>query len=310
MKKFVVTGGAGFIGSHMVDLLVDNGCDVLIIDDLSSGDLNNIKTHVSSGKVKFLKLALHTSDENELTELLLGYDGVFHMAAFARIQPSIDDPLKYNTINVDGTLKLLIAARNANIKKVVYSASSAAYGNKNVELPTKETNPFNPVSPYGLQKLIGEQYCRVFSEVYGMKTACLRYFNVFGDRMPSKVGGAYRLIIPIWKELTEQNMPLTITNDGEQRRDFVHVTDVTNANWLSMQSDQITMGGAVNIGSGTNISINELAKIWGGETVNIGNRLEPRETLADISKAKELLGWEPQIEIKEWITNYVRGIKK
>ena len=192
MKRAVVTGGAGFIGSHMVRYLIDKGVEVLVIDDLSTGTLDNLPENVS-----IQKLSLHTCDVEELTNLISGYDYVFHMAAFIQIIPSIENPLKYNNINVDGTLKLLMACRDAKIKKIVYSASSAAYGDTK-QLPTLETNEFHPQSPYGLQKLIGEQYCRVFSEAYGLKSACLRYFNVYGERMSKEVGGAYRLIIPIW----------------------------------------------------------------------------------------------------------------
>ena len=166
MKRAVVTGGAGFIGSHMVRYLLKQNVEVLVIDDLSSGKLSNIPKNV-----KFKQISLHTCDVDELTNILKEYEYVFHMAAFIQIIPSIENPLKYNNINVDGTLKLLMACRDAKIKKVIYSASSAAYGDTK-KLPTKETNEFNPQSPYGLQKLIGEQYCRVFYEAYGLKSAC------------------------------------------------------------------------------------------------------------------------------------------
>jgi UDP-glucose 4-epimerase len=306
MKRVVVTGGAGFIGSHMTEFLLDQGLEVLVLDDLSSGTLDNLE--MDNKKLSFKQIALHEATVDVLTNMINGYDCVFHMAAFARIQPSIEDPLKYHTINVDGTLKLLIACRDAKIKKIVYSASSAAYGDK-VSLPTSETHEFNPVSPYGIQKLIGEQYCRVFSEVYNMETACLRYFNVYGDRMPSRVGGAYRLIIPIWAECTLEGRPLTITNDGNQRRDFIHVHDVVRANWLAMNNTNVIKGEAINIGSGSNTSINELAATWGGETQFIGTRLEPKETLANISKAKKLLDWEPTIDLKQWIKQYKKALE-
>lgn len=303
MKKAVVTGGAGFIGSHMVRYLLDKNVEVLVIDDLSSGTLDNLPDNVS-----IKKLSLHTCDIDKLTNLITGYDYVFHMAAFIQIIPSIENPLKYNNINVDGTLKLLMACRDAGIKKVVYSASSAAYGDTK-QLPTSETNEFHPQSPYGLQKLIGEQYCRVFSEAYGLKTACLRYFNVYGERMSKSKGGAYRLIIPIWEECTNENRPLTITNDGNQSRDFIHAYDVACANWLAANNDNIIKGESINIGSGKSTTINELANIWGGETKYIGNRPETRQMLADITKAKNELGWKPTINLKEWIISYVEKIK-
>ena len=303
MKKEKVTGGAGFIGSHVVRYLLSKNVDVLVIDDLSSGDLNNLPSNIS-----FKKLSLHKCKVKELTNIISGYDYVFHMAAFIQIIPSIKDPLKYNNINVDGTLNLLIACRDAKIKKLIYSASSAAYGDTK-QLPTPESHNFNPLSPYGLQKLIGEQYCRVFSEVYGLKTVCLRYFNVYGERMSNRIGGAYRLIIPIWEECTKENKPLTITNDGNQSRDFIHAYDVARANWLAVNNKNVIKGEPINIGSGKSTTINELAKMWGGEVKFIGNRLETRRMLADITKAKDILGWEPTINLEEWIINYVKKIK-
>jgi len=303
MKRAIVTGGAGFIGSHMVRYLLSKNVEVLVIDDLSSGTLDNLPDNIPVEKI-----SLHTCDIEILTNLLTGYDYVFHMAAFIQIIPSIEDPLKYNNINVDGTLKLLMACRDAQIKKVIYSASSAAYGDTKI-LPSYETAELRPQSPYGLQKLIGEQYCRVFSEAYGLKTTCLRYFNVYGERMSKAKGGAYRLIIPIWEECTEKNNPLTITNDGKQSRDFVHAYDVARANWLAANNDNCTKGEPINIGSGISTSINELADIWGGEKKYIGARTETRHMLASTKRAQNILGWEPTINLKEWIKSYVEKIK-
>jgi len=303
MKRAVVTGGAGFIGSHMVRYLLKQNVEVLVIDNLSSGKLSNIPKNV-----KFKQLSLHTCDVDELTNILKEYEYVFHMAAFIQIIPSIENPLKYNNINVDGTLKLLMACRDAKIKKVIYSASSAAYGDTK-KLPTKETNEFNPQSPYGLQKLIGEQYCRVFYEAYGLKSACLRYFNVFGERMSNDASGAYRLIIPIWEECTINNQPLTITNDGNQSRDFVYAGDVAHANWLAANNNNIEKGEAINIGSGNSVTINDLAEYWGGDKKYIGNRQETRHMLADITNAKIILNWKPTINIKDWIHEFVKEIK-
>lgn len=298
MKKAIVTGGAGFIGSHMTRYLVNKGVEVLVIDDLSSGTRSNLPTNVN-----FKQLSLHKCKVKELINIIKGYDYVFHMAAFIQIIPSIEDPLKYNHINVDGTLKLLMACRDAKIKKLIYSASSVAYGDTKY-LPTPESNEFNPQSPYGLQKLIGEQYCRVFSEVYGLQTVCLRYFNVYGERMSNRIGGAYRLVIPIWEECTKNNKPLPIINDGYQSRDFIHAYDVATANWLAANNTEVIKGEAINIGSGDSITINELANIWGGKKEFIGNRLETRKMQADITKAKNILGWSPTIDLKQWIKNY------
>jgi UDP-glucose 4-epimerase len=229
-----------------------------------------------------------------------GVDTVFHCAALARVQPSIENPQKYHKANIDGTFNVLMSAKESKVGRVVYSASSSAYGDQE-ETPQIESMPTAPISPYGLQKLVGEQYCFVFSKCYGLETVSLRYFNIYGERQV--VGGAYSTVIGIFLKQRRDGKKLTITNDGEQRRDFTYVGDVVEANILASESDKVGQGEVINIGKGNNYSVNEIAEIIGGETENIGDRLEPRQTLADRSLAEDLLGWTPKTDVKDWLTN-------
>ncbi len=294
MKKALVTGGAGFIGSNLVDKLISKGVEVFIIDDLSTGKEENINP-----KAKFLKMSLLDIKENTLVGKDI--DVVFHLAALARVQPSIDDPIPFNDVNVNGTLNLLVACNKAKIKRVVYSASSSCYGETTI-FPTPENSPTNPLSPYGLQKYIGEQYCKMFSEVYGLDTVSLRYFNVYGERQ--SLDGAYKLVMGIFAQQKIEGKPLTITNDGEQKRDFTYVGDVVEANILAATHNSPLNGEVFNVGNGDNYSVNELAKMFGGEKEYIGERLEPRQTLADNSKIKNVLGWIPKGDLVSWVKIY------
>ena len=294
MKKYLVTGGAGFIGSALVNALLEQKNEVIVVDNFSSG----------KGKLnpKAEAVNLDISERrNRLTlcEKMEGVDTVFHCAALARVQPSIQDPQKYHKANVDGTFNVLMSARDSGVRRVVYSASSSAYGDQ-TETPQVESMPTAPISPYGLQKLIGEQYCFVFSKCYGLETVSLRYFNVYGEGQV--VGGAYSTVVGLFLKQKQDRAKLTITNDGEQRRDFTHVMDVVRANILASQSEKVGGGEVINIGRGSNYSVNEIAEIIGGETKNIGERPEPRETLADNTLAKELLDWTPEVDIKDWLT--------
>lgn len=300
MQKVVVTGGAGFIGSNMADRLITEGKEVIIIDNLSTGRLENI-----NDKAEFHEIDLADVDVDVLTKLFKDVDVVFHFAALARVQPSIEDPLTFNNVNVNSTLKILMAAHKAGVKRVVYSASSSAYGNTET-LPTPESETTNPLSPYGLQKLIGEQYCKMFSEVYGLDTVSLRYFNVYGERM--LLEGAYCLVMGIFAKQMLNNQPLTITNDGNQRRDFTYVQDVVDANWLAAIHPDKLNGEVFNIGNGNNYSVNEVADMMGGEKVYGFPRIEPFETLADNSKAKNMLGWNPKGDLPTWIKKYKQDL--
>ena len=298
MQKVVVTGGAGFIGSNLVDKLIDSGVDVIVIDDLSTGNKDNINP-----KATFYKMSLLDIDENLFKEKNI--DVVFHLAALARVQPSIEDPISFNKINVDGTLKLLFACHKANVKRVVYSASSACYGDATI-FPTPETHSTNPLSPYGLQKYIGEQYCKMFSEVYGLDTVSLRYFNIYGERMTLE--GAYCLVMGVFAKRLLDGKSLPITNDGEQRRDFTYVQDVVDANILAATHNDSLNGESFNIGNGNNYSVNEVADMLGGEKTYGEKRLEPYETLADNFKAKTILGWYPKGDLSTWIKKYKKDL--
>ncbi len=297
-KKCLVTGGAGFVGSNLVDMLIERGDEVVIIDNLSNGKKENINP-----KAKFVLADIRNLDE--IKDNFTGIDYVFHLAALARVQPSIEDPVGYNEANVSGTLNVLLCAKNAGVKKVVYSASSSAYGDQKV-MPLVETMPAHPISPYGLQKYIGELYCRMFYDVYKLPTVSLRYFNVYGKRQPTE--GAYTLVLGIFTRQRLNNEPLTIVGDGEQKRDYTSVIDVAKANILAAESDNVGQGEVINIGRGNNFSVNEVADMMGGQKVSLPARLEPNETLADNSRAKELLGWVPSVDLPEWLKEYKSGL--
>ena len=262
MKKALVTGGAGFIGSNLVDKLIDEGIEVIILDDLSTGKKENLHP-----KAKWFNVSLQNLDSDFYFQ---GVDVVFHLAALARVQPSIKDPISFDTVNVGGTLKVLYYAYKAGVKRVVYSASSSCYGNTEI-FPTPEIAPTNPLSPYGLQKYIGEQYCKMFSEVYGLDTCSLRYFNIYGEKM--SLDGAYCLAIGIFAKQMLEGKPLTITNDGNQRRDFTYVGDVVEANILAANYQEKLKGESFNIGNGGNFSINEVADMLGGEKTYGGKKI-------------------------------------
>jgi len=293
MKKAIVTGGAGFIGSHIVDKLIQYNCEVVVIDNLYSGSRNNINS-----KAKFLNWDISKIDLNSIIDDIKNTDIIFHCAAAARVQPSIDNPLPFNETNITGTLKVLMLANKLNVRRVVYSASSSCYGNTEIT-PTPETAPLIPLSPYGLQKLVGEQYCKLFSRVYDLDTVCLRYFNVYGTRMPEV--GAYSLVLAAWKQQKREGKPLNITNDGKQRRDFTHVGDVVSANILAALHEENFHGESFNIGNGKSLPINEVADMIGGEKIYGEKRLEPFETLANNKLARLILGWNPTGSLQKYI---------
>ncbi len=296
MSKCLVTGGAGFIGSNLVDELINQNHEVIVIDNLSTGKKENL-----NAKAKFHELDIKNLDK--IKPLFFGIDYVFHLAAFPRVQPSIDDPVFANDINLNGTLNVLVAARDAKVKKVIYSASSSAYGNQE-KMPLSEDMPANPLSPYGLQKYVGELYCRLFNEIYNLSTVSLRYFNIYGKRQALE--GAYALVIPIFVRQRLAGQPMTITGDGNNRRDYTSVIDAVRANILAAESDNVGKGEVINIGRGKNFSVNELAEMIGGPTVHIEPRIEPKVTLADNKMAKKLLGWEPTVNLEEWLVEYKR----
>ena len=296
--KCLVTGGAGFIGSNLVDKLIEDGHEVNILDNLSTGKKENINE-----KANFFKgdISYPTLDK----KIFEGVDVVFHTAALARVQPSIDDPVEFDKVNVGGTLNMLKLAVDNGVKRFVYSASSSAYGNTD-KLPQKETDPTDPLSPYGVQKMVGEIYCTMFPKVYDIETVSLRYFNVYGERQ--SLEGAYCLVMGIFAQQRLNGKPMTINGDGEQRRDFTYVGDVVDANIRAATSDKVGNGEVINIGSCDNKSVNELADLIGGERIHREPVIEPFATLADNTKAKELLGWEPKQNFEEWVSKYKQDL--
>ena len=301
MAKIIVTGGAGFIGSHLTDALIEQGHQVLVIDNLSTG-----KREYLNPQAKFFELDL--LDFEKIKPIFQGADFVFHEAALPRVPFSVQNPKKTHEINVDGTLNVLIASRDAQVKKVVYASSSSVYGNP-ASLPCKETLPASPVSPYALQKHIGELYCKVFYEIYGLPTVSLRYFNVFGPRQPEE--GAYTPVIGLFIAQKAKGLPLTITEDGEQTRDWTYVSDVVRANILAMESARTGRGEVINIGRGENHTVNKVAELIGGKTVYIPPRPgDVRHTLADISLAQELLGWRPEVSLEQGIKTLLENAPK
>ena len=294
--KALITGGAGFIGSNLVDKLITENIEVVILDNLSTGKFENIHQDAI-----FLKKDLCSISSEELIDILMGVDVVFHLAALARVQPSIDNPMPYNDANVTATLNILHASYKAKVKRVVYSASSSCYGDT-TKMPQIENDPIRPLSPYGLQKYIGELYCRMFSDVYNLDTVSLRYFNVYGERM--SLSGAYCLVTGIFARQMKEGKDLTITNDGKQKRDFTYVGDVVQANILAGSYLGKLNGEVFNIGNGANVSINQVADMFGGKKTYGEKRLEPYETLADNNKAKTILKWEPTGNLAEWIKKY------
>jgi UDP-glucose 4-epimerase len=291
--KYLVTGGAGFIGSNLVDQLIKEGHEVVVFDNLSTGN----KDYVNP-KADFHKGDLSIVDWR-LPHAIEGVDGVFHCAALARVQPSIKDPVKYNLHNVNGTLNLLKAASDAGVKRVVYSASSSAYGDN--PAPQVETMTPEPMSPYAVQKYVGELYCKQFSIFYDLETVCLRYFNVYGFRQTTT--GAYASVIGIFLDQMENNEDLTIVPSGKQKRDYTWVDDIVRANILAMESSKVGNGEVINIGNGDNCSVQEIADAISDKQTFIEARIEPQEPLADNTKAKELLGWVPRGDVIAWINN-------
>jgi nucleoside-diphosphate-sugar epimerase len=290
-QKVVVIGGAGFIGSHVTDALVLRGDETHVVDNLSGGRIENINPEAIFHKADIRNLA-------EIKPIIKGARYVFHLAALPRVQYSIEHPVETNEVNVGGTLNVLVAAKEGGVKRVIYSASSSAYGDQKT-MPLTETMIPNPKSPYGLQKYIGELYCKVWNETYGLETVSLRYFNVYGSRM--NPDGAYALAIGKFLKQRKERKPLTIWGDGTQTRDFTNVKDVVRANLLAMSSRKIGHGEVINIGAGRNFSVNQLARIIGGEVVHEPPRIEPHDTLADNSLAKKLLGWTPKVTLEEGI---------
>ena len=307
--RCLVTGGAGFIGSNLIERLVKDGHDVVSIDNYSTGKRNNERdgcTYISADIQDMEFWGRRLEKLKKIPEV------VFHLAAKARVQPSIENPIEFHNANVNGTLALLNMCRIYGVKRFVFSSSSSVYGDAE-QVPTTEECKLNPMSPYALHKLIGEQYCKLYSELYDIETVCLRYFNVYGERQPTE--GAYCLVMGVFAQQLLNRQAMTINGDGEQRRDFTYVGDVVDANIKAGFNSKIPIfkceGDVFNIGNGDNRSVNQIADLMGsGYPPNGGDRtfgnpvIEPKETLADNSKAYKVLGWKPTSTLEDWIPKW------
>ena len=295
--KCLVIGGAGFIGSNLVDGLISDKHQVQVWDNLSTGKRNNVNP-----RAHFINCNIN-GNYNAKKVLMEEFspDIVFHLAALARVQPSIENPIEYHNTNVNGMLNILNLCVDCGVKRFVFSSSSSVYGDVE-KLPTTEESPLNPMSPYALHKLIGEQYCTLYSKLYGLETVSLRYFNVYGERQATE--GAYCLVMGIFAQQRLNGEPMTINGDGEQRRDFTYVGDVVEANIKAAFTKMKLEGDVFNIGNGDNRSVNEIADMIGGDKIHRDPVIEPKETLADNGKVKFLLDWEPTTEIEDWIIKY------
>ena len=307
MPRAVVTGAAGFIGSHLVATLVRAGYEVWMVDNLSTGRMENIaEAEAESGHVRrtrFFRADLVDSDD--LAWICSGADCVFHLAALADIVPSISHPLTYHRSNVEGTIRLLEAIRaSGSTPRVVYAASSSCYGIPD-ELPTPETADIRPEYPYALTKTVAEQYMHHWGRLYGFPVVSLRFFNVYGPR--SRTAGTYGAVFGVFLAQKLAGQPLTIVGDGTQTRDFVYVTDVADACLRAAQSD--LSDEVMNVGAGNPQSVNRLCELIGGPTVHVPKRPgEPDCTWADISKIQRLLGWSPAVSFEEGVERMIARI--
>ncbi len=295
-RLVLVTGGAGFIGSNLVSALIDRGLRVRIVDNFTTGKRSQLDLRADL-------LEADIRDIQSIRPAFAGVDCVFHVAAMPRVPLSIEKPVETHMVNVIGTLNVLIAARDAGVRRVVYSGSSSVYGEQ-PRLPLREDMTPNPLNPYALQKLTGEYYTRLFHRLFSMQTLTLRYFNVFGPRMAHE--GAYVTVISVFLRARREGKPLTIHGDGEQTRDFTHVYDVVRANLLAMDCPTAD-GRAINVGNGRNISINRVAELIGGPRVNLPPRPgDARHTLADNSEAQRTLGWRPEVKFEDGLAELIR----
>ena len=294
MTKSLVTGGAGFIGSNLVDQLIEIGHKVIVIDNEYS---DAHEQFYYNDKAEYHNFDIRDAATRSLYD---DVDYVFHIAAEARIGPSIENPIEAVSINSVGTCTVLQYAREAGVKRVVYSSTSSAYGLQ--EPPHVEALPDDCLNPYSVSKVNGEKLCTMYTNLFGLETIIFRYFNVYGNRQPLK--GQYAPVIGIFLRQLDREEQLTIVGDGEQRRDFVNVLDVVNANILAATKklDKDAFGQVYNVGTGKNYSVNEIASFISDNTINIDARPgEANITLAHISRIQGTLGWEPTIKVEDWI---------
>jgi UDP-glucose 4-epimerase len=292
----LVTGGAGFIGSHLADALIAQGMRVRVLDNFVAGPRENVNPEAETvvGDVRAI---------DSIRPAFEDVDCVFHMAALPRVMLSIERPVETHLTNVVGTLNSLIAARDAGVRRFIYSGSSSVYGEQ-AALPLTESMTPNPLNPYALQKLAGEQYTRMFHRLFGMSTLTLRYFNIYGPRMATE--GAYVTVIGVFIREKIAGRSLIIHGDGSQRRDFTHVRDAVRANLAAMDA-AVGDGRALNVGRGENLSVNQIADIIGGPVVHVARRPgDARDTLADLSATRAALHWEPEVVTAEGVRELMR----
>ena len=300
--RALVTGGCGFIGSHVVDALCQTGHQVKVIDNLSTGRLSNIEGHIARGSVEFVHADIQ--DLAAVARTMAGTSHIFHLAALADIVPSITSPMDYYASNVTGTATLVEAARNADVKKFIYTASSSCYGIPD-EYPTPESAEIRPQYPYALTKWLGEEVVRHWSQVYGLPSVSLRLFNVYGPR--SRTAGTYGAVFGVFLAQKLAGLPMTIVGDGTQSRDFTYVTDVVSAFMAAAESEQ--SGLILNVGTGDAQSINRLVELLGGESVHIPKRPgEPDVTLADNSAISKSLHWSPRVSFESGVNKMLEYI--
>ena len=294
MTISIVTGGAGFIGSHIVEKLKRLDHMVVVIDNEYS-DNDNFHWRKDT-----LNVNIDITDYKALKKAFTGADYIFHCAAEARIGPAIENPLNALNINTMGTCNVLQCAREVGAKKVLYSSTSSGYGLN--ESPNIETQPDDCLNPYSVSKIAGEKLCKMYTDLYGLNTIIFRYFNVFGERAPRK--GQYAPVTGIFLRQKAAGEPLTIVGDGEQRRDYIYVKDVANANIMAAISnpDDDAYGQVYNIGFGKNYSVNEIASFISDDTINIPPRIgEARNSLANIDKIRKTFAWKPEVDVEQWI---------
>lgn len=296
MATYLITGGAGFIGTNLAIALKKEGHTVKVYDNYAAGKRDD---RIQDG-VEYIDGDIR--DTAQLTKELAGVDGVFHMAALPRVTFSVEQPVETHDVNVNGTLSVLVAALDAGVKRVVFSSSSSTYGSSDSTPLQEDTTIKKPISPYALHKLTGEHYCRLFSELYGLETVSLIYFNVYGPYFDPN--GAYALVIGRFLTQLKHGEPMTVCGDGEYYRDYTHVDDVVRANMLAMTKERVGRGETINVGGGNPTSVNQLVEIIGGAYVNVPDRPgDPRYSAANNTKAKELLGWDVTITLEDGIAS-------
>ena len=300
--KALVTGGAGFIGSHLSEQLLAQGHEVVIVDDLSNGRQKNLDLFKGNSRLIFHQVDIRKPEI--LKPCFRGVDWVFHLAGLADIVPSIERPEPYFSVNVQGTFNVLECANAAKVKRLVYAASSSSYGIPDV-YPTPETAPINPQYPYALTKYMGEELVLHWAHTYKLPTLSLRLFNVYGPR--SRTTGTYGAVFGVFLAQKIHGRPFTVVGDGRQTRDFTYVTDVVDAFICAANSD--LSGDAMNVGSSNHYSVNRLVELLGGEAIYIPKRPgEPDCTFADVGKIKKLLGWQAKVPFEEGVGNMLKHL--